>query len=441
MLGRGLILLVFLSVILPLEHGAQAGYADYVIDVRSGVVLRQTNAHTRNYPASLTKMMTLFMVFEALERGDLTMDTKLKVTRKAAGQPPSKLGLRAGETISVRNAILALATKSANDVATVVAEALGDNEQWFAKMMTDRARALGMSKTTFRNASGLPNRGQLTTAYDVSILARALFRDFPQYIDFFSVRKFTFRGRTYRNHNNLLGRYKGTNGIKTGYTRASGYNLAASVARGDHHLVAVVLGGKSGRSRDRQMRRLLDRGFASLARRDQMMAQVGRPVRKPGTARPQLLEAALGLKSIARPIPKPGATSVEASASRFTAEFEQAAVAVGAAITNYVRIPSAQAGDLETVGLWGIQVGAFSRQDAARTALDQAASALPQLIAASSPVILADKDKFGTLFRARYTGMDESEARSACSILEGAKVPCMVAPPKLLIAPTNRSDL
>ncbi len=243
---------------------AQAKYASVVIDAETGEVLHAKNSNTRNYPASLVKMMTLYMVFDALEKRKLKLNQGLRVSRRAAGMPPSKLGLRRGQTIRVKEAILALVTKSANDVAVVVAEAIGGTESQFARKMTKKARKLGMKRTTFRNASGLPNRRQLSTARDMATLARALIRDFPQYYHFFATQKFKYRGRTYRNHNKLLRTYSGADGIKTGYIRASGYNLVASSVRNGRRVIAVVFGGKTSRSRNRHTATLLDRGFKRL---------------------------------------------------------------------------------------------------------------------------------------------------------------------------------
>jgi D-alanyl-D-alanine carboxypeptidase len=240
---------------------AQARYAALVIDADSGRVLYEVNADTRNYPASLTKMMTLYLLFEALEEGRLTADQPLTVSRRAAGMPASKLGLKRGQSIRVEDAILVLVTKSANDVAVVVAEAIAGKETQFARLMTRKAKALGMTRTNFRNASGLYHRSQLSTARDMAILAQALMRDFPARYKTFSTRSFTYNGRSYRNHNKLLRNYKGTDGLKTGYIAASGYNLAASAKRDGHRVIAVVFGGKTARSRDRQVAKLLDRGF------------------------------------------------------------------------------------------------------------------------------------------------------------------------------------
>ena len=233
------------ALALSVATAAQARYASIVIDYDTGRVLHESNADTRNYPASLAKMMTLYLAFEALERGDITLDKKLKVSRRAAGMPAAKLGLKRGETITVKNAILALITKSANDAAVVVAEALGEKETRFARMMTRKAKALGMKRTQFRNASGLPNRRQLSTARDMATLARALIRDFPKYYRLFATKEFVYKGKRYRNHNRLLRKYAGADGIKTGYIRASGFNLAASVSRNGRRLIEVVFGGKT----------------------------------------------------------------------------------------------------------------------------------------------------------------------------------------------------
>ncbi len=241
-----------------------AKYASVIMDAETGRVVHAVNANTRNYPASLTKMMTLYMVFEALEDGRLSMDQRLKVSARAARQPSSKLGLRRGQTITVEQAILAMVTKSANDVAAAVAEKLGGSERKFALAMTATARRLGMERTIFRNASGLPHRGQQSTARDMAVLARALITDFPRHYHFFSTKTFSYGGLRHRNHNKFLATYDGADGIKTGYIRASGFNLVASARRGGHRLIGVVFGGRSPRARDRHMARLLDRGFRLL---------------------------------------------------------------------------------------------------------------------------------------------------------------------------------
>jgi D-alanyl-D-alanine carboxypeptidase len=233
-------------------------YAAIVIDANSGRVLSAVNPDSARHPASLTKIMTLYLLFERLEAGELTVDTPLVVSAHAAAQEPSRLGLRAGQSIRVGDAIRAMVTKSANDVAVAMAEAIGGSEREFAALMTRRARALGMGHTTFVNASGLPDPDQITTARDQAVLGTAIRERFPGYYRYFSTFSFRYRGIVWRNHNRLLGRVAGVDGIKTGYTRASGYNLVASVRRGGRRLVAVVLGGRSGRARDAAMRRLIE---------------------------------------------------------------------------------------------------------------------------------------------------------------------------------------
>jgi D-alanyl-D-alanine carboxypeptidase len=251
-------------------------YASIVIDVNSGRMLQGTNPDALRHPASITKVMTLYMLFEQMERGRFRLDTPLRVSAEAARKPPSKIGFDVGETIDVEDAIKALVTKSANDVAAVVAEAIAGDEDTFATLMTRKARALGMRSTTFKNASGLPDAEQVTTARDLTILGRAMHDRFPKYWRFFQTRNFEYAGRVYRNHNRLLGRVEGVDGIKTGFTRASGFNLLTSARTHNRHVMAVVLGGRSGRIRDAQMAGLVEdhmpRAFAG-ARTAPMIAE------------------------------------------------------------------------------------------------------------------------------------------------------------------------
>ncbi|NEW93696.1 serine hydrolase [Rhodopseudomonas sp. BR0M22] len=232
-------------------------FASIIVDGNSGAVLTATNPDSLRHPASLTKIMTLYLLFEKLEQGKLSLDSEMEVSEHASEQAPTKLGLRPGSTLRVEDAIKGLVTRSANDAAVVIAEAVGGSESDFARMMTRKARALGMSRTVYRNASGLPNDEQVTTARDQSILGRAIQDRFPRYYRYFSTSVFTYRGQAIRNHNRLLGNVEGVDGIKTGYTRASGFNLVTSMHRGNRFLVGVVLGGRSGGSRDAIMRNLL----------------------------------------------------------------------------------------------------------------------------------------------------------------------------------------
>ncbi len=241
---------------------ANPRYASIVIDVESGRILHADHADASRYPASLTKMMTLYLLFEALEDETLTLEDTFPVSKHAAAQPASKLWVKPGSRLSVEEAILALIVRSANDVAVVVAEGLAGSEPAFAEQMTDKAWALGMSATTFRNASGLPDDAQITTARDMATLSMRLMQDFPQYYGYFSRTHFVYRGKTHTGHNRLLDNYAGADGLKTGYIRASGFNVATSAVRNDRRIVSVVMGGASAKSRDAHMAELLDSGFA-----------------------------------------------------------------------------------------------------------------------------------------------------------------------------------
>ncbi|MGO4511244.1 serine hydrolase [Bradyrhizobium sp. 2TAF36] len=232
-------------------------FASIIVDGNSGSVLQATSPDGIRHPASLTKIMTLYLLFERLESGRMKLDTEMPVSQHAADQDPTKLNLRAGQTIRVEDAIKGLVTRSANDAAVVIAEAIGGDEDDFAQMMTRKARSLGMSKTVYRNANGLPNDEQVTTARDQATLGRAIQERFPRYYRYFATSTFNWRGQSIRNHNHLLGSVEGVDGIKTGYTRASGFNLVTSMRRGNRHLIGVVLGGRSGGSRDATMRNLL----------------------------------------------------------------------------------------------------------------------------------------------------------------------------------------
>lgn len=232
-------------------------FSSIIVDGNSGAVLSSNNPDGSRHPASLTKIMTLYMLFEKLESGKLTLDSEMDVSQHASVQAPTKLGLRPGQTLRVEDAIKALVTRSANDAAVVIAEAIAGDEDDFAKLMTKKARALGMSRTVYRNASGLPDDEQVTTARDQSVLGRAIQDRFPRYYRYFATASFNYRGRNIRNHNRLIGSVEGVDGIKTGYTRASGFNLVSSMKRGNRHLVGVVLGGRSGGARDAAMRNLL----------------------------------------------------------------------------------------------------------------------------------------------------------------------------------------
>ncbi|MDF1721605.1 MAG: D-alanyl-D-alanine carboxypeptidase [Minwuia sp.] len=375
---------------------AKRVYTGIVVDQQTGQTLYQHKADRQIHPASLTKMMTLYMLFDAMRQGKLDMDSPLRVSRNAAGKPASKLGLRNGTTILARDAIKALIVKSANDVATVVAEALAPSEVVFARRMTAMARKLGLVSTSFRNANGLPNRRQVSTARDMANLAIALQRDFPELFPLFATRTFAWKGRKYGSTNRLLGRTRGVDGIKTGYINASGFNLVTTVERGGRRLVAVVIGGRTAKRRDTQMQRLIDMGFRRATERaaqGQLRIAANLPPVKPGTTgKPSVLASLRNLNLIA-----------EANAAT--------------APTEAVAMP---------IGDHGIQVGAFGSTARADTAIRQAVAAAPDLLRNRPIDVNKVNTRKGKLYRARLLAFNASDARAACRALKDRRVDCLV---------------
>src|ERR1700719_2139655 len=264
-------------------------FSSIIVDGNSGATLSSNNPDASRHPASLTKIMTLYLLFERLDTGKMKLDSEMEVSEHASEQAPTKLGLRPGQTIRVEDAIKGLVTRSANDAAVVIAETIAGDEDGFAKLMTRKARALGMTRTVYRNASGLPNDEQITTARDQSTLGRAIQDRFPRYYRYFSTETFNYHGQSIRNHNHLLGSVEGVDGIKTGYTRASGFNLVTSMRRGNRHLVGVVMGGRSGGSRDAIMRNLLAENLEKAASKRSVAAIAER---NPSEANAVVVEAA-----------------------------------------------------------------------------------------------------------------------------------------------------
>jgi len=259
-------------------------YASIVMDSETGMILSQRHADAARHPASLTKIMTLLLTFDSLERGDIRLRDRVRISRRAAGMVPSKLGLPAGSSIRVEDAIYALVTKSANDVATALAEHLGGTESKFARIMTSRAKGIGMNSTRFMNASGLHNKHQITTARDMAKMARYVIKRYPKYYSYFKTRNFTYKGKTYRNHNRLLGNYRGMDGFKTGYINASGFNLIASAKRDGRRIIGVVFGGRSGKTRNTHMASIMDKGFSKASRiRLAKAYTIPKPSQKPFT--------------------------------------------------------------------------------------------------------------------------------------------------------------
>ncbi|NNJ76653.1 MAG: D-alanyl-D-alanine carboxypeptidase [Anderseniella sp.] len=253
---------------------ARPAFSAITVDASTGKIIYSENVDAKRYPASLTKVMTLYLMFQEIEAGRMSFSTPMKVSKLAAAQQPSKLGLRVGSTITARNAMFALITKSANDAAMVVAEHIGGSQKGFAQRMTRQARAMGMTRTKFTNPNGLPDKRQVTTARDMATLGLRIQRDFPKYYKHFATRSFKYGKRKYRNHNRLLGKLKGVDGIKTGYTRASGFNLLSSRTLGTRSLVAVVIGGRSGRSRNAFMTKILKRDLRKASRGSKKIAMV-----------------------------------------------------------------------------------------------------------------------------------------------------------------------
>lgn len=382
---------------------AEARYAAMIVDADSGEILFSRNGEAIRYPASLTKMMTLYLAFDALDSGKLRLNQTLPVSQRAAGQTPSRLGLRAGSTITAKDAILAMVTKSANDAATVVAEALGGTEINFAEMMTEKARDLGMRRTTFRNATGLPNRHQRTTAGDMTLLARALLNDHPRYYHYFSTTKFTYAGKTYRNHNHLLEQYQGADGIKTGYIRASGFNVVASVQRGDRRLIGVVFGGKSANSRDSHAKSLFDRAFSVLEARNVPTPAI-KPLR-PGVPAPQL--------------------AADAPAEADAPEQGSTDDAYPTADSSVQNLPE-MAGRSTTQRTWLIQVGAFSDKDSAFHGIRRASDIAARYLSDARVAVSEAPSRTSTpLFRARIVGITRENALSACRTLVKNGLDCV----------------
>jgi D-alanyl-D-alanine carboxypeptidase len=384
-------------------HAANSGkYAVIVIDAASGRVLESANAELLRHPASLTKVMTLYLTFKALEAGTLHLDQPLSVSRFAAAQSPSKLGLTPERSIRVRDAILGLVTQSANDASVVLAEALGGSEDNFARRMTAQARELGMSRTIYRNASGLPDDEQVTTAKDQALLARAILRHFPNYYRYFKTRSFTYLGRTHDNHNRLMRRYAGMDGIKTGYIRASGFNLMASAVRGDTRLIAVIFGGSSARSRDEEMETILDGVFRRVARGSFPMAAV-------------------------TPLPTLSVSEAEGDG----AETEEVAVkpkppARKIAPTRPVAKPLTT--PARTAG-WSVRLGAFSTKDAAERVIKQTHKHLPKEQDSARYQIVAIKQGKTTLYRAQFVGLQSNAAQALCQKRRKLKQACTLIKP------------
>ena len=467
----------------------QPAYSSIVLDGNSGKVMQETNGESPRHPASLTKIMTLYLLFERLESGKLKLDSPLQVSAHAAEQSPTKLGLRAGQTIQVEDAIKGVVTRSANDAAAVIAENLAGDESTFAKLMTRKAQALGMSRTVYKNASGLPDDDQVTTARDQALLGRAIQERFPRYYRFFSTRSFTFRGETIGNHNRLLGSVEGVDGIKTGYIRASGFNLITSVHRDNRYLVGVVMGGSSAGSRDSRMRQLISDTIAeaSTKRTASMVAEGGRgpeakpskpapqtyalaassstPVRSEAATVPQRIAAATPRAAPSKPTDpirpvlvktlsvKPGTAVQTASAASLSlpafpvAEVQAKAEppAATAAAEDAAPMPASTTGSISEPAPpaaapiapapaakptpvrsgWIIQVGAYTVEQDAKLRLVAVKSKASRLLASADAFTETVLKGDTTYYRARFAGLGKEQAEAACKYLKRNDVECM----------------
>ena len=377
---------------------ASARITSIVIDDATGKVVSADDPDRPNFPASLTKMMTLYLTFEALQDRRISMRTPFRVSRRAASMPPTRMGLRAGTSIRVEDAIQAIIIKSANDVAVVLAEGLGGTESRFASLMTRKARQLGMTRTTFLNASGLPNPGQQTTARDLSVLARHVIDDFPQYYHYFSQRSFAYRGRIIPTHNRLMLSYAGMDGLKTGYIRASGYNLASSAVRNGRRLVAIVLGGPTSPARNREMAQILDSGFAAM-RSEPLVARIdARPHRRPAV-----------VARLTPPPPAPAAIRVASASAPAVASDTQ--------------------GEAEGDGgtdVYAVQVGAFSQKKAARDVARGVQARMRDVLGSADVTVQRLVRHRRTLYLARLAGLSEDDALTACATLKAKRQDCLV---------------
>lgn len=361
---------------------AQAATSSIMIDAKTGNVLYEDNADVRRYPASLTKLMTLYLTFNALENGTLKLDDQLKISHTAANRSPSRLGLTPGKTIDVRTAILATIVKSANDCATVLGEALAKDERSFARLMTETAHQLGMKKTTFKNASGLQHSEQKTTARDMAILGAALYHHYPQYYAWFAIDQFQYEGKTYSGHNTLLKDFAGADGMKTGFTAAAGYNIVTSAKRGNHRVIAVTMGHDHVKDRDKKVYAMMDKALAN--------ADSGQVIHI------RTLKTAIDNVS---PVQRR---------------------------TQYAKVETLTPVNRSVKNNWAIQAGAYASYD---TAKNQAESVRRKLASRFSGrgihIEKFDKNK-SAMYRAQVTGFSKIDAQKACNMLKKSGHPCMV---------------
>ena len=392
-------------------------YGSIVVDADSLDILHARQIDAQRYPASLTKLMTLYLTFDALDSGQLTLDQKLPISRNAQNTPPSKIGVKIGQTITVDDAIQAVAVKSANDVAVVLAEAIGGSEAQFAEMMTARAKSLGMVKTQFTNPHGLPSQLQVTTARDMAKLAMAHLNNHRRYYHYFGQKSFSYKGKSYKNTNGLLHSLEGVDGFKTGYTRASGYNLVISAQREGRRIIAVVLGGASNKSRNTHMQDLIERSFETIGVSSVIPSapvQVARAERK-------VVREALPVKS--KNTVQTKTTAIDIPTAVRLRGRNQAPVTV---VTKGLPV-TVQSATLDNS--WAIQVGAFESQQAAQAQINGVTVMVGHKAKAS---IVPVSQRGRVFYRARFKGLSFDEAHAKCGALGALKTGCAV------ISPTGR---
>lgn len=429
-----LLLLTVLLGIVPHAHAAKVrGSSAIIIDASTGAVISQSNPDTQLFPASLTKMMTAYLLFEAIERGELSLSDRIRISDHATRQQPTKIGLKAGQTITIEDAIQAIVTRSANDIAVAVGERLGGSEQAFAVKMTNKARAIGMTRTSFRNASGLPNPGQVSTARDMSTLARRLILDFPRYYHYFGQSKAVVAGKTINGHNRLMARYPGMDGLKTGYIDASGFNLVSSASRGGVRLIGVVFGGSSAKSRDDYMAKLLDSGFASYGLlnakpdakgvvADNLMVVPPPPRTKPVLGAPpevtmeSLTDASATPQVPLAPLPASGVSNTPRPPAPAAPALKEAGMTVPPPPT-----PNSRG--------WAIQIGAYRDEAGAMVAATDLLQKLPNLISGGQPRVSLVESPVGKLYRSQIVGLEQATSQAACAELAKQRRNCLVLAP------------
>lgn len=440
-------------VVADVASSLAAKSAAIVVDAKTGKVLYSANADGRRYPASLTKMMTLYLTFEAMAKGKISRNSPVVFSAHASAEAPTKLGVKPGGSVAVETAILSIVTKSANDSATALGEMLGGNETNFARMMTAKARQLGMNGTVFRNANGLPDPGQFTTARDMATLGIALREHFPQYYGYFAQRSFLYGRQRINGHNRLLGRIKGVDGIKTGYTRASGFNLVSSVNDGNRRLVAVVMGGTSGGSRDNQMAGLINtylprastRGGGDLvAKADSNAISALAKVLLPKHDAPTPDEKPVAVAEADTAVADDATVAQGDSEDEDTAEAEAPKLVVPAKKVKTVIVSAPKVATAQVVAAyaeptpavdpvntasvppgWAIQVASSPKQSEAQAFLDKTIKQAPKVLADASGFTVAfDKDG-ATYYRARFGGFGSKDAAwKACTALKKKKIEC-----------------